>query len=602
MKVIKPNSLIQLDALRSNCDIVWLTGAGGSGKTYIACAYNSKEIVDDPKFKAVYVRKNISQFFATGGIADTLEEIYPLIKEGKRAPKQPIGTILSTQQKMGVYFKMGASLKFMQISDEHPEKLKNQWKGVQADRIFFDEVDAFDYSTPFYVLTRNRGQKGKKQQLVLIQNPERECFGRTFLGTNYNGIVGAGYIDNEGNVIDSMNGAVVYMFNTSGKMDGWVFGKTKEEVYEQCKEPIDKLLSKNKNIQMSYKDLILSMVFYSFSMFDNDSLDPSYAAKLISSSASGSMALNNWNASTQDEKNDDGEIYIQRNDIERLFVTNHKYSGNVRITCDPASTGVDNMVLCAWDDYHLFDIEIIQKIEAAELEVPIRAFMNKHGARNSQLSIDIQKYEHLKKPFVGARFFWGTGKCSNLGQKSFVRMKDEASYRMVQLLKSGIFTIEAKFLSQLYKHQKTKNRHLTFLEELSEEAKMFKFTLGEYDRIKVMNKNDMGFGLSGKSPDLLDNFVVHVGTKIYDVYRLLGNIGIEHKTDLNSYRNISYSNRFRRDKKDVDSKMNYDDYNPTRQIDFIGVENNTNNTQTNNNIAFRSMSMNDFLKGKFSML
>ena len=125
MKIIKPNSLIQLDALRSNCDIVWLTGAGGSGKTYIACAYNSMDILEDPKFKAVYVRKNVSQFFATGGIADTLEEIYPLIKEGKRPPKMPIGTIVQTPTKMGAYFKSGASLKFMSII--HLDAINYMW-------------------------------------------------------------------------------------------------------------------------------------------------------------------------------------------------------------------------------------------------------------------------------------------------------------------------------------------------------------------------------------------------------------------------------------------------------------------------------------------
>ena len=34
----------------------------------------------------------------------------------------------------------------------------------------------------------------------------------------------------------------------------------------------------------------------------------------------------------------------------------------------------------------------------------------------------------------------------------------------------------------------------------------------------------MGFGLKGKSPDILDNFVVFVGTQIYDIYRVLGNV------------------------------------------------------------------------------
>ena len=198
--------------------------------------------------------------------------------------------------------------------------------------------------------------------------------------------------------------------------------------------------------------------------------------------------------------------------------------GKIRITCDPASTGVDNMVMCAWDSFHLLDVNIVQKIAASDIEYPLRAFMDKHGATNSQLSLDIQKFEHLKKPFAGARFFNGSSACSNIGKKSYVRLKDEAAYQMVRLIKLGIFSININLMNLRYSHQLSKRHTQTFGEQIQEEAKFFTFTKGEYDRIKVNNKDKMGFGLKGKSPDILDNFVVFVGTQIYDIYKVLGNV------------------------------------------------------------------------------
>jgi len=527
MKTIAPNSLKQLDALRSNCDIVWLTGAVGSGKTYAGCLYHASDILDNPDYKCLMIRKNIGQFFTNGGIVDTMESIYPLIKEGKTPPRNPIGTIVQSPSKMGIYFKKGASIKLMQINDENPEKLKNQFKGQQNQRIIVDEADAFTFETIFYIITRIRGEASKtRQQIICLQNPERDCFGRTMLGTTFNGIEGAGYIDNNGDVIDEMNGVVTY-FYSQGTIDKITYGRSKQEVYEKAKDSIDNIINDaaRKGAKVHYEDLIMSMSFYSFTMFDNATMDKSYLARVMNSIGASGLGKNNWNYSSKDVNvNEQNELELTREDINKMFKANHQYTGKIRITCDPASTGVDNMVICAWDSFHLMDIEVIQKIAASDIEYPLRAFMDKHGATNSQLSLDIQKFEHLKKPFHGAKFFNGSSACSNIGKKSYVRLKDEAAYQMVRLIKLGIFSIDINLMNMRYSHQLSKRHTLTFGEQIQEEAKFFTFTKGEYDRIKVTNKKDMGFGLKGKSPDILDNFVVFVGTQIYDIYRVLGNV------------------------------------------------------------------------------
>lgn len=536
MKVIKPNSQIQLDALRSNCDIVWLVGVGGSGKTFIACDYNSKDILEDKEFKAIYIRKNISQFFTSGGIADTLASIYPLIEDGKVAPKRPIGTLIRSQQKMGVNFFNGATIKFIQISDENPEKLKDQFKGSQPDRFLVDETDAFDYNSIFYIITRLRGRVGKKQQLILIQNPERDCFGRTMLGTKWNGVTGAGYIDEEGNFKPEMNGTVVYFFNKSKdkRIDGIVYGKTKKEVYEACKPEIDAILKSKR--RFTYNDLIMSMSAFSFSMDDNESLDASYAGKLFASVAAGAMAENNWNYSSKDQnKEDSGEIRLNYSDISNCFKETYHTTGKITITCDPASEGEDNLVLCAWDGFHLIGIKIVETIKAWEQEYPIREFMNRYGATNKDLALDIQRYEHLKKPFAGATFFNGTEKCSNLGKKSFSRLKDEASYQMVRLVLAGIITVDKKLQFEKYTHQKSIRKDHTLFDEMVFESKVFEFKKLDNGLLKVLNKDEMGKLLNGKSPDLMDNFVILVGAKIYDVYRLLSNVqGFKVKLEKNA--------------------------------------------------------------------
>lgn len=552
MPIIKPNSQIQLDALRSNCDIVWLVGVGGSGKTFIACDYNSWDIRENNKFKAIYIRKNISQFFTSGGIADTLCSIYPLIEDGRTPPKTPIGTLIRSQQKMGVNFFSGATIKFMQISDENPEKLKDQFKGTQPNRFLVDETDAFDYNSIFYIITRLRAGKDESQQLILIQNPERDCFGRTMLGTKWNGTNGAGYIDEEGNFKPEMNGTVVYMYNKTGRIDGWVYGKSKKEVYDLCKKEIDIQLAKNK--RFVYTDLILSMSAFSFSMDDNESLDAKYAGKLLASVAAEAMAKNNWNYSSKDSNKDDtGEIRLRYNDIVNMFKETHQYTGKLTITCDPASTGNDNMVMCAWDDFHLFDIEIIQNIQAWQQEDPLRRFMNKHGARNRDLALDIQRYEHLKKPFSGARFFNGTESCSNLGKNNFSRMKDEASYQMVRLILAGIFTIDKRLMFFNYKHKMSITKDFTLLDELLFESKAFTFEKLPTGVMKVMNKEEMGKVLNGKSPDLFDNFVIFVGTKIYDIYRVLNNVHLVRQNIDNPKQNINYSDIHRDSENDTSS-------------------------------------------------
>ena len=111
------------------------------------------------------------------------------------------------------------------------------------------------------------------------------------LGTTFNGIEGAGYINNDGDVIDEMNGVVTY-FYSQGSIDKVTYGKSKLEVYNKAKDSIDKIINDaaRKGAKVHYEDLILSMSFYSFTMFDNATMDKSYLARVMNSIGASGLA------------------------------------------------------------------------------------------------------------------------------------------------------------------------------------------------------------------------------------------------------------------------------------------------------------------------
>ena len=90
-------------AIRSNADVVCLSGNTGSGKT-VALYYAPIEyLAMNDNAKIVCFMRNVSDFWGAGKVSDTLKKMYPLVdRSTKKQPHDPIGEIIRKQEDMGL--------------------------------------------------------------------------------------------------------------------------------------------------------------------------------------------------------------------------------------------------------------------------------------------------------------------------------------------------------------------------------------------------------------------------------------------------------------------------------------------------------------------
>ena len=163
-------------AIRSNADIVAMTGATGGGKSY-ALYYAPIEYLMNDNAKVVCFMRNISDFWGAGKVSDTLKQMYPLIDRSvKRQPHDPIGEIIRNQADMGMKLYNGGEIKFQQLDNESPIVIDKIAKGLQAKKLIFEECNKFSWRTITSFFPRLRSDSKGKAQIFLAQNPERECF------------------------------------------------------------------------------------------------------------------------------------------------------------------------------------------------------------------------------------------------------------------------------------------------------------------------------------------------------------------------------------------------------------------------------------------
>lgn len=522
----------QKHAIRSNADIVVLTGSTGSGKT-VALYYAPIDYLSrNDNAKIVCFMRNISDFWGAGKVADTLKGMYPLIDRSvKRQPHDPIGEIIRKTEDMGLKLYNGSEIKFQQLDNENPKIIDKIAKGLQAKILIFDECNKFTWKTITAFLPRLRSDSAGKAQVYLAQNPERECFLRKLCGK---GVHGGGWINDDGSVDKSMDGVVMYFNMQEGDIDKTYFGRTKREVYEKCKEHIDSLIATDPD--MTYEDFILSMVFFSFDVRDNKKMlskNKSYRGLAANASTALSAYSANWNYSITDEEEDDQKVLSQVSemDIERMFAPCEiPYDCTIVkrfITVDMATTGFDNLVMMYWElwsgyGYICKDIKYSTKNTNREAVVMIIDFREKHGLTDREIILDVQGFGYLRDCFPSAIFFAGAGQASNRGKNQYKTAKDEAAHLAMEMIQSNLIHFEPKLANMTYKHQNmVREGGTTVLRHMKFESVIFHFDKTPNGRIAVVNKDKQHTMLKGMSPDLTDNLIVLCGGTCYDCYRIM---------------------------------------------------------------------------------
>lgn len=522
----------QKRAIRSNADIVCFTGGTGGGKSVALYYAPIEHLAMNDNAKIVCFMRNVADFWGAGKVNDTLKKMYPLIDRSiKKQPHDPIGEIIRKESDMGMKLYNGSELKFQQLDNENPIVIDKIAKGLQAKKLIFDECNKFLWRTISTFFPRLRSDASGKAQVYLAQNPERECFMRKMCGK---GEHGGGWINDDGTIDKEMDGVVMFFCMPNGDVDKAVWGRTKKEVYEKCKDHIDALLQVDTD--MSYEDFILSMAFFTFDVRDNKKMlskNKGYRGLAANSATAASSYQVNWNYSINDEEQEEESISSELNtfDVERMFrVSEIPYNSQLikkRMTMDMATTGFDNLIFKYWELWDKYgwickDIKYSTSNSNREAVIMAMQFRDKHGLTEKDMIIDVQGFGFLKDCFPRAILFSGAGTATARSKNQFRTLKDESSHVAMEMVQSGLIHYEPRLADTRYNHKNMKRTGGTTIKQhMIFESRIFQFKKTTNGRIAMMEKDKMKTILKGMSPDLFDNVILLCGGSIYDCYRML---------------------------------------------------------------------------------
>lgn len=479
-KIISPHKGGQEAFVRSSVDVCIFGGSLGGGKTAGAVLATAEPFLDK-RFRAVFLRRTLGELKTAGGIVDEFENLFG----------QAVSITKSDNPRI-VCKATGAWVECRQIADENPNKVREAFKGLQADMIFFDELTGFEFYTWNYIMSRCRGKADWTGKIRATTNPSKKHWVRKML---------AWYIGPDGTVIPERSGVVRYFYLNGNSVDDYVWGDTKEEVYAKCKPSIDRTLSKLGN-NVTYANLIKSFTFILGSLSENTTLNannPDYAGS-VSGTEGAALLEGNWNV----DLDEIDEMPIQMNKARTVADNDPMRNGDRWITCDLAYEGSDNTVILTWDGFDIIDAEILERGTIQRNAKAIKRKQKEFDVGDSHVIFDaigsISILDHIPEaiPYKSSHSPQG------IYRNSFERLKDELYMRLVEAINAGRISMTDKVAKKQYTHRNIKG-FLSFETEFAEECSVVRFDNMASGKKKLQTKKQMNASLGRhRSMDLLD--------------------------------------------------------------------------------------------------
>ncbi len=234
---IKPQPR-QEEFLASPADIAIIGGAAGGGKTW-ALLVEPLRHIKNPRFSAAIFRRTTPELTRPGGAWVEAREMYPLLNA------------IATSSPIHAYtFPTGATVTFSHLQREADVET---WKSSQIPLIEFDQLETFEASQFWYMLSRNRSTCGIRPYIRASANPQPGWLA-DFL---------AWWIGEDGFAIPERSGKIRWMVREGGRVF-WDDDREKLQAEHPRSTP-------------------LSVTFVLSTLYDNPILmqkDPDYLAKL----------------------------------------------------------------------------------------------------------------------------------------------------------------------------------------------------------------------------------------------------------------------------------------------------------------------------------
>lgn len=440
----------------------------------------------DGRFRGLFLRNNLGDSKAAGGILDTFREAYgsgiEIVESGE--PR--------------VTFPSGAKIDVTHVADQSRSKILQRFKGRQYDFIYFDEGTGFTFDCFSAIYTRNRGVSSWTGKVRMTTNPDRRHWLRTFLDW---------YIGVDGFIREDREGVVRYFYMAGETVDDVVWGDSKEEVYQKCKVDIDRKLAKvnGKKGKATYEQMIKSFTFYLGRMSENKAMiqnNDDYVGSVAVMGGRNSQQLleGNWNVSPEEDEN----ATITQSSANSVFTNDPQRNGDRWITCDLADTGTDNFLAICWDGFHIIDILIKEKTTPRQNAEALHIFAKEHDVADTHIIYDAIRGTYINDYIPDAQQFVSYRVPMGLYGRGYSNLKSECYARLIEAINRGNMSCEEEVAMRIYKHQKLES-NITIQAEFLEEASVVRFRELPSGKKQLFSKKEMNLYLGkGRSMDLLD--------------------------------------------------------------------------------------------------
>lgn len=484
-RIIKAQKGFQDFFTRTSVDFCVGGGVLNCGKSFAAVLAMAEPSID-PRFRACFLRNNLSDIRSGGGLLSEFKNVYG----------DGVTTVESGEPH--VDFSSGARVDLTHLSDQGREKVLQRFRGRQYSVIYFDEGTNFEWDAFTAIYSRNRSDSKWSGHVLMTTNPKRSHWLRIFLDW---------YIGTDGFIIEDRAGVVRYWYVNGESVKDVVWGDSKAEVYAKCKVPIDRALSKinGKDGKATYQDMIKSFTFYLGRMSENKaSIDNNkgYAGSVAVMGGRTAMANleGNWNI----DPDEDLDAPINPTAANEVFFNDPQVNGDKWITADLADYGNDNLVVICWDCFHIIDIMIIGQSTPRQNAERIQLMAERHKVGDDHIIYDATAGRYINDYIPDAIPYISMSQPRGLyGRMAFI-LKDECYQRLVQMICKGLISCEEEVALRPYVHIKLK-QEITVQTEFLEECSVVRFKEVGSGKKRLMNKKEMNQMLGkGRSMDLLD--------------------------------------------------------------------------------------------------
>lgn len=441
----------------------------------------SAEPAKDPLYRAVYFRRTLGELKGAGGVVDEFENLY-----GDAV------TVTKSENPRITFKESGAWLECRQIADENPNKVRETYKGLQADAIFFEELTGFAFYTFNYLMSRARGKAKWTGKVRATTNPSKRHWVRKWCDW---------YIGTDGQAIEERSGVVRYFYLNGSTVDDLVWGDSKEEVYRKCRKSIDRKLASLKGTS-TYENLIKSFTFIKGNLAENKELlknNPDYVGS-VSGDEGDALLMGSWDYDPEEEN----EAPIIASKARAITENDPCMNGDMWITADLADVGKDNTIILAWNGFHIIDYCIIPKTTGRGNYEGIRRMQLKYSVADSHVIYDGQRAMYMPDYIPEAIPYISGYAPRGLYRLNFQRLKDECYMRLVNAINEGYISMSEEVANATYQHQKIRVP-ISILTEFVDECSVVRFKEVMGGKKALLTKKEMNSQLGHEgSMDWLD--------------------------------------------------------------------------------------------------